>query len=325
MAYSEEILRRARERLEQAKAEREHENETHKRIAYECYPRLAQIDRELRSTMTQLMADAFRSGQDPTQTVAALREKSLDLQREREWILDAGGFEEGYLDEAPVCTHCGGSGYVGAQMCSCLREFCRQEQKKALTSLLSTGRESFENFRLDVYPDVYDPELGASPRHLMQSNFRICKRYAQEFTPESGNLLFTGATGLGKTFLSACIARTVADRCFSVVYDTATHLFSDFELQKFGADTEENRKRTNKYLECDLLIIDDLGTEMTTQFTISALYTVVNTRMMENRAVIISTNLSDSELERRYSPPIASRITGTYRLIQFAGTDIRRS
>jgi DNA replication protein DnaC len=322
MGYSEQVLRRARERLEQAKQERERENEAHRREAYARYPRLQEIDRELQMTMAQLMAATLRRGGDPTEAIGQIREKNLALQREREWILEAGDFEEGYLDDAPICAKCGGTGYEGNQMCSCLRELCRQEQKKELTSLLGSGRESFESFRLDVYSDLYDEKLGVSPRKLMQSNFNICRRYAQNFTPQAGNLLFSGATGLGKTFLSACIARQVADRGYSVVYETAIRLFSDFESEKFGG--EEQRGLSRKYLACDLLIIDDLGTEMTTQFTISALYNVVNTRMMENRATIISTNLAPETLEGRYSPQIASRVLGTYRLLKFAGSDIRR-
>lgn len=324
MAYSEQVLRRARERLEQAKAEAQREYEARLKDAYTRFPRLQEIDRELQMTMAQLVTAALRHGEDPSQAIARIREKNLALQREREWLLEAGEFEEGYLENTPVCAKCGGSGYVGSQMCSCLRELCRQEQKKELTSLLGTGRETFDTFLLDVYPDAYDPKLGASPRQLMKSNFNICRKYAQNFGPGSGSLLFSGATGLGKTFLSACIARQVADRGFSVVYETAIRLFSDFEAEKFGAAQEENRGRSRKYLECDLLIIDDLGTEMTTQFTTSVLYHLLNTRMMENRSTIISTNLADTEIENRYSPQIASRIIGTFRLVQFAGEDIRR-
>lgn len=322
MAYSEQVLRRARVRLEQAKQERERENAVHRQEAYERYPRLKEIDRELQLTMAQLMATALRHGEDPTQAIAQIRDRNLALQRERDWILEAGDFEEGFLDDAPVCAKCGGTGYEGNQMCSCLRELCRQEQKKELTSLLGSGRESFDTFRLDVYSDVYDDTLGTSPRKLMQSNFNICRRYAQNFTPQSGNLLFSGATGLGKTFLSACIARQVADRGFSVVYETAIRMFADFEAEKFGG--EEQRGLTHKYLACDLLIIDDIGTEMTTQFTISAMYNIINTRLMDGKATVISTNLVPEAIEGRYSPQIASRILGTYRLIKFAGSDIRR-
>lgn len=322
MAYSEQVLRRARVRLEQAKQERERENAAHRQEAYERYPRLKEIDRELQLTMAQLMATALRHGEDPTQAIAQIRDRNLALQRERDWILEAGDFEEGFLDDAPVCAKCGGTGYEGNQMCSCLRELCRQEQKKELTSLLGSGRESFDTFRLDVYSDAYDDTLGTSPRKLMQSNFNICRRYAQNFTPQSGNLLFSGATGLGKTFLSACIARQVADRGFSVVYETAIRMFADFEDEKFGG--EEQRGLTHKYLACDLLIIDDIGTEMTTQFTISAMYNIINTRLMDGKATVISTNLVPEAIEGRYSPQIASRILGTYRLIKFAGSDIRR-
>lgn len=320
MAYSEQVLRRARERLEQANRERAKENEAHRREAYARYPRLEQIDRELQKTMAQVVAVTLRHGEDPAEAVAQLRDRNLALQREREWILEAGDFEEGFLDDAPVCAKCGGTGYEGNQMCSCLRELCRQEQKKELTSLLGSGRESFETFRLDLYSDLYDEKLGTSPRKLMQSNFNICRRYAQNFTPQSGSLLFTGATGLGKTFLSACVARQVADRGYSVVYDTAIRLFADFEAEKFG----NGENLSHKFLACDLLIIDDLGTEMTTQFTVSALYSVINTRMMENRATIVSTNLAPEAIEGRYSPQIASRLLGTFRLIKFAGSDIRR-
>ena len=321
MAYSAQVLRRARARLEQAKLERERENEAHRAAAYERYPRLREIDRELQQSMAEL-AIAFLK-KDSEETLGAIRTRNQTLQAERNWILEAGEFEDGYLDDTPVCTRCGGTGYDGSQMCSCLRELCRQEQKKELTSLLGSGRESFDTFRLDVYSDAYDPKLGTSPRELMRSNLNICKKYAAGFSAASGSLLFSGATGLGKTFLSACIARQIADRGFSVMYETAIRLFGDFETEKFGAQGGDG-SLTRKYFDCDLLIIDDLGTEMTTQFTVSVLYSVLNTRMMEGKPILISTNLLPEALETRYSPQIASRIVGTFRLIKFAGDDLRR-
>lgn len=321
MAYSAQVLRRARARLEQAKLERERENEAHRAAAYERYPRLREIDRELQQSMAEL-AIAFLK-KDSEETLGAIRTRNQTLQAERSWILEAGEFEDGYLDDTPVCTRCGGTGYDGSQMCSCLRELCRQEQKKELTSLLGSGRESFDTFRLDVYSDAYDPKLSTSPRELMRSNLNICKKYAAGFSAASGSLLFSGATGLGKTFLSACIARQIADRGFSVMYETAIRLFGDFETEKFGAQGGDG-SLTRKYFDCDLLIIDDLGTEMTTQFTVSALYSVLNTRMMEGKPILISTNLLPEALETRYSPQIASRIVGTFRLIKFAGDDLRR-
>ncbi len=320
MAYSEQILQRARARLEDARRERERENEQQRQFAYERYPRLPEIEKRLRLTMTKLIANTLRYGEDPAEAVAAIREENLALQREKEWILDSEDLDY----ESPICGTCGGTGYVGSSMCTCLLELCRQEQKKELTSLLGNGRESFDTFRIEYYPDEPDDVLGVSPRRLMTSNFVICRKYATTFGPGTGNLLFVGPTGLGKTFLSACIARQVADRGYSVVYETAIRVFADFETEKFAQYQENTRGLTKKYLECDLLIIDDLGTEMTTQFTISALYHIINTRMMENRSTIISSNLSDDIFESKYSPQIASRITGDYRVIKFVGNDIRQ-
>ena len=230
-------------------------------------------------------------------------------------------FEEGYLDESPICDNCGGSGYVGTNMCECLLELCRQEQKKEIT-ILSGGRESFAQFKLDYYPDRIDPKYGASPRTIMDRNFQYVRRYALTFSPASDNLLFVGGTGLGKTFLAACVARAVADRGYSVVYETASHLFSKLEQAKFSPN-EENRREAEKMTACDLLIIDDLGTEMPGQFTTAALYSLLNDRLIAGKPMLITTNLNKDEMTRRYSPQIASRIYGGFVGKSFVGEDIR--
>lgn len=320
MAYSEAVLHRARERLLQEKTLYEAETAARRAQVLQAYPRLREIDQALRQSVAGAVAAAFRKGEDTTAAIAALKEKNLALQREREWILASAELDESVLDPPPFCPHCGGSGYVGSSMCECLRELCRQEQKKELSSLLG-GKESFDGFRLDLYPTEPDPNLGVSPRQLMERTFRRCRRYAREFGAGAPSLLFTGGPGLGKTFLSACIARAVADNGFSVVYDTAGKLFSDFEAVKFGGNQQD---LTRKYLQCDLLIIDDLGTEMTTQFTQSVLYRVLNDRLLENRPVIVSTNLSDQALRQRYSAPIASRLLGAFEVCLFLGQDIRQ-
>lgn len=320
MAYSEAVLHRARERLLQEKNLYEAETAARRAQVLQDYPRLREIDQALRQSVAGAVAAAFRKGEDTTAAIAALKEKNLALQREREWILASAELDESVLDPPPFCPHCGGSGYVGSSMCECLRELCRQEQKKELSSLLG-GKESFDGFRLDLYPTEPDPNLGVSPRQLMERTFRRCRRYAREFGAGAPSLLFTGGPGLGKTFLSACIARAVADNGFSVVYDTAGKLFSDFEAVKFGGNQQD---LTRKYLQCDLLIIDDLGTEMTTQFTQSVLYRVLNDRLLENRPVIVSTNLSDQALRQRYSAPIASRLLGAFEVCLFLGQDIRQ-
>ena len=167
MGYSAEVVRRARDRLAQAREDRASEDRQHLAEAYERVPRIREIDRELRMTMAQAAMAAFQAGTDGKKELEAVRDRNLALQRERARLVEEN-FEVGFLDEAPICEKCGGTGYVGANMCECLRELCRQEQKKELSQLLGSGKESFEHFRLDLYPAEYDPKLGASPRKLMQ-------------------------------------------------------------------------------------------------------------------------------------------------------------
>ncbi len=322
MAYSEQVISRALARLEEERTRHEQENAARKSAVYQQLPRLREIDMELRATSARVMAASFRNGLDPADAIARLKEENLALQREREWLLESHDIDPDELGETEFCSECGGRGYNGAVMCSCLSELCRQEQKKELSSLLGTGKESFDKFRLDVYPAQPDPVLGIAPRDLMTNTLRRAQHYAKTFSLDSGSILMLGATGLGKTFLSACIARAVADRGFSVVYETAGRVFSDFEDEKFGRAADD-AALTRKYLSCDLLILDDLGTEMTTQFTVSALYQLVNTRLLEGKPTIISSNLPDSAIEARYSPQIASRLLGMYELYQFSGKDIR--
>ncbi len=320
MAYSMEVVQRARARLAQAKEDRESENRQHLAVAYARVPRIKEIDLELRRTMAQAAQAAFRQGSDGREQLEQVRLENLALQQERA-ILAAENFEEGYLDESPICDNCGGSGYVGATMCECLRELCRQEQKKEV-SILSGSKEAFNQFRLDYYPDRIDPQYGASPRTIMERNLKICRSYALTFTPNAGNLLFGGGTGLGKTFLSVCIARAVADRGYSVVYETASHLFSKLEQAKFNP-TEESRREAAKLNSCDLLIVDDLGTEMPGQFVTAALYSLLNDRILAVKPMVISTNLNVDEMSRRYSPQIASRLHGGFQRLTFVGEDIR--
>ena len=320
MAYSAEVVQRARQRLAQAREDRESENRQHLAAAYQRLPRLREIDIELRRTMAQAAQAAFLQGSDGRELLEQAKQQNLALQQERQMLAETC-FEPGYLDDSPLCHICGGTGYVGSNMCECLRELCRQEQKKEV-SILSGSTDSFQKFRLDYYPDRIDPKYGASPRTIMERNFQCCRRYALSFSGDAGNLLFVGGTGLGKTFLSACIARTVADRGFSVAYETANHLFSKLEQAKFNP-SEEARREADRLLTCDLLIIDDLGTEMPGQFVTAALYSLLNDRLLAGKPMVISTNLNVEEMNRRYSPQIASRLHGNFQRLTFVGEDIR--
>ena len=320
MGYSAEILQRARTRLEQARAEREAENQAHLREAYEKVPRIREIDRQLRQTMAVAAQTVFSQGGDVEAAMNAAKEKNLALQKERE-DLAARYIAPGYQDDRPVCERCGGTGYIGSTMCDCLAQLCQEEQKKDLT-VLGAGRENFADFRLDYYPDRKDARMGVNIRQVMKRTYEICREYAETFTLHSGNLLFSGDTGLGKTFLSGCIAGAVTDRGYSVVYESAGHLFAELERVQFGRD-EEARRSSTRYRDCDLLIVDDLGTEMPGGFVTYALYTLVNDRILDRKPTIISTNLNSEDLNRRYSPQIASRLRGEYIRIPFLGDDIR--
>ena len=327
MAYEQNVLRRATERLEDRRRRREEQQNARRREIYAAIPRVAEIDRQLRRTIVDIIAASLRQGSDPVPAIGAVRDKNLDLQAERAELLVAHGYPADALDDKPACPKCNDTGWRGAVMCQCLKNLCAQEQIKELSKLLDLGEQSFDTFSLDVYSPSPWRGSGISPRENMEMVYEICLNYAQKFGRfYFNNLFLSGAPGLGKTFLSACIARTVSENGFSVVYDTAVNIFSRFEDKKFSRDAEDTREardETRRYLSCDLLILDDLGSEMTTPFVQSALYTLINSRLTADRRTVISSNLSMEDVRRRYAPQIASRLEGEYRVLPFFGEDIR--
>ena len=320
MAYSNEVVRKAQQRLAQNKADRESQILQRQREAYAKVPRIQAIDMQLRSSMSQAAQAAFLQGVDAREAIEQVMAENLKLQKERQALAEAN-FPAGYLDETPVCTVCGGSGYIGTTMCSCLLELCRQEQKKEI-AVLAQEEQRFPNFRLEYYSDQVDPKYGASPRMIMNKALDVCQRYANTFGPGSGNLLFVGNTGLGKTFLSACVAAEVAERGYSVAYESASRLFSILEKNRFNPN-EQTAAAVEKLESCDLLIIDDLGTELPGQFVTAALYNLVNDRLIAGKSMVISTNLNVNEISQRYNPQIASRLQGSFNRLTFVGQDIR--
>lgn len=325
MSIDGKALAKAKARLEDNKRAFEAQREDRLREVYLKCPRIMTLDREIKGTVIDVIGIALRKGQDPDDAVAELREKNLYLQSERIQSLMSAGFSPDYIDNEYLCTHCRDTGYIGTDICSCLKKLYTEELKASLSSLFKLGNESFDNFDLTWYDDTPNPELGMPTRSYMEGICETCYRYANKFSLKSTNLFFNGDTGLGKTFLSACIARVVADKGFSVVYDMACSIFSAFEEEKFSKsdDPELLRGEIRRYLECDLLIMDDLGTEMTTAFTISALYELLNTRLIAGKKTIISSNLSLDELRRRYTPQILSRLEGEFQILKFYGRDIR--
>lgn len=327
MPYDANVQRRAKDRLDQERRQRQERLERLRREAYWKEPRLEQLDRRIQGTMAGLVAAALRQGGSAAQAVRAVREENQELQRQRAALLGAIGLAEDALDGRPACPLCKDTGWQGARMCRCLRELCAQEQIKALTALLNlTEEQDFDHLRLDVYSDR--PWNGRrSPRENMRRVTAVCEGYARQFPEfQDKNLLLSGGTGLGKTFLSGCIAREVARRGYSVVYDTAISLFAAFKDQRFARDAgleRQARDDTRRYLNCDLLILDDLGSEFNNALSQSALYEVVNGRLQTGRHTIISTNLSAAEIGERYGPQLASRIGGLYWEITFYGDDLR--
>ena len=323
MAYDGSIMQRALARYDQDKQRRADELEQRRRMAFTRQPRLAEIDRELRGTMGRIVTSALQKGTDPLPAIRVLRDENLELQRERAELLTAMGEPIDYLDDKPACPLCGDTGYRKGQVCDCLKKYYAREQLHELSRLLPLGEATFDSFRFDFYDDAVWPDYGTSPRANMERNFDVCRDYAQQFSKGSGNLLLSGGTGLGKTFLSACIARVVSENGFSVVYDTAASVFSRFEDAKFRRD-DGGSEDADRCMRCDLLILDDLGTEMTTSFVQSALYQIVNGRLMAGRSTIISTNLAPEEIGSRYGRSVLSRLEGEYEILPFFGEDIRR-
>ena len=318
MNFSTEVLSRASTRLAGLRADHESRYHSRRAEAYRQVPRIQAIDRQMQLNMVQAAFAAFDQGAQDAMEKAKAQNRALEAERE---ALLTANFAPGWLDDSPFCPHCGGSGWMGSAMCDCLKALCLEEQRKELSPVFSGG-QSFENFRLDYFSDVPLPAVGKSPRAVMERTLSACREYARSFGPHSGHLLMNGGTGLGKTHLALAIGRTVADMGYSVCYETAPSLFSKLEQARF-TPTEESRRAADKLTNCDLLIVDDLGTEMPGQFVNAALYSLLSSRLLENRATVITTNLNVDECAQRYSFQIASRLYGDFVRLTFLGSDVR--
>ena len=324
MAVDGKIMRRAMARWQEEKQRHTDEIQQRKQRLYAKEPRLRQIETELSTTMSRLIAGALSDGSDPLPAIKVLRDENMDLQRERAELLAVNGYPMDYLEDKPLCEKCGDTGFIKGAVCSCLGRYCAEEQMRELSRMLDLGTQSFDTFDFKWYDGAINSELGISSLEQMTENFDVCRDYAYEFGPRSYNLLLSGDPGLGKTFLSACIARVVSQRGYSVVYDTAGHIFSQLEAVKFNREDAESDNDAMRYENCDLLIIDDLGTEMLTAFVQSALYQLVNGRLLRGKKTVISTNLNPDELGGRYGRALRSRLEGEYRILPFFGKDIRK-
>lgn len=323
MALDGKILAKAREQLDIVKENNAAEHGRRTAAVYDRVPEIADIDIRLREQMVELVGLTIKKSDNMAEAIAALESENLTLQAKKAELLVENGFASDWLDSIYSCPKCKDTGFVNGEVCDCLMALYNKALTNELGALLRRGDESFDRFKLSYYDDSAD---GTSPREQMSVVFSYCRKYANSFSAGSPNLLFQGGTGLGKTFLSACIARAVADKGFSVCYETASAALDAFEAKKFARDAETAETasvKVERMLSCDLMILDDLGTEMPTPMSVSALYTLINTRLVNGKKTVISTNCSDDDLQRRYSQQICSRLEGEYFKLSFVGRDIR--
>ena len=279
-------------------------------------PELREIDLAIRSVGMRLFREALAGGDDLADRIAAIRREHEGLQEARASLIAALGYQPAYTEPQYTCTACEDTGFVESRMCECMRRALVEEgiRSSGIGRLINTQR--FDNFSLEYYHDPLDRERASYA-------LAKCRQYAEGFSPQSGNLLLIGPTGLGKTHLSTAMARTVLERGYDVVYETIQNILSDFEYDRFKSGYSDTTPRGDRYLACELLIIDDLGTEQLTQFTLATLYHLLNTRLNHGKQTIINTNVTGEELQTRYESRITSRLLGEYDVLLFSGNDIR--
>lgn len=265
---------------------------------------------------------AFGMGKDAEEYIKGLSEINLTIQKKIKELLKANGYPENYLETPYTCKKCNDTGFNGAYGCSCRKQLLIDLAIKDLERVSPASRCRFDNFKLDYYSNAIDPKFKISPREQMQIIFEYTKDYSADFDSKSGSLYLCGSTGLGKTHLSLAIANVVVRKGYNVIYDSASNLFTRLEKEKFSND--KSGEAQEEMLNCDLLIIDDLGSEFSTQFTVSELYNILNTRLNLAKPTIISTNLTETELEAKYTQRVTSRIIGNFTPLQFIGRDIRQ-
>lgn len=287
-------------------------------------PELREVDREMASIGMRVFGEAIKGGDNLQERMDRLKEENRLLQKKHGDLLEKHGFPRDYTKEKPACEKCGDSGFIGSNMCICMKREIILEgyRTSGLGKLLEKQR--FDNFDLSLYSSKTLPDKNYSARDVMEGIFRSCKDYAEKFTPSSPSLLLIGGTGLGKTHLSSAMAKEIIDKGFDVVYETVPNMISAFEKERFAKEEEKNR--TRRYLEAELLIMDDLGTEPQGKSSQSTIYNLVNARAsVYSRPTIISTNLSYRALEKMYDSPIISRLFGEFDVLLFAGEDVRRA
>lgn len=325
MGYPKEVYDQAWETLSRRKAEnREHAARRREEIRQRI-PAISKIEAEMACLGGNIARTVITQPDSASSGIEKLKLQSLALQEHKAQLLEKAGYPRDYLDERYTCRICKDTGYTGTKMCECLSALLKNAAATRLGASAPVKNCTFANFALDYYPDTPDAS-GVIPKQRMGQILEACLSYAQGFSHNAESLLLLGQTGLGKTHLSLAIAIAVTEAGFGVVYTPVQKLMDRLEAEKFSRrqETREQYSDSMEYiLGCDFLVLDDLGTEFHTQFTISTLYNIINTRLVENRPTIISTNLEISEIEDKYSQRMVSRLVCSYKVLKFYGRDIR--
>lgn len=321
MPYNPRVYKKAKQLLAERRQNAENELERrHAQVIKRC-PEIL----ELENRMARQGADIVRAiglGEDAQPFIDKLARDNLLVQQQRRAAILAAGFDENYLSVKYTCPKCRDTGTHDTFYCECYKKLVRELAFEELAKSSPLSLSTFDAFRLDYYPETSSVD-GVSVREHMRRVLGFCRDYAEDFSTASPSILMYGQTGLGKTHLSLAIAASAVTRGFAVVYDSTQNIMNKLQREHFGrADREDDTALLLE--ECDLLILDDLGAEFSTQFTVAALYNILNTRILKGLPVIISTNLNMKELEEKYSLRIASRIIGNFVPLFFCGKDIRQ-
>ena len=280
-------------------------------------PQLSHLMAQMQSCRAQLSRSMIFG---TPQQREELQQKLQQLEQDLSALLQEKGWSAQPFQPQFQCNLCQDKGEYQGKTCRCVHLLVRQLRRKEISSISALELSTFDSFSLEHYPNRYMPEFECNPRKHMAEIFSYCKKYAEHFTTKNPNLLMTGTAGLGKTHLALAIANTAIQRGADVIYISSRNLFDQMELEKFSP-TSDLRKMV---MEAELLILDDLGTEFLTQYGVSFLYDMVNSRMLRRLPTIYTTNiLKEDMLRARYTEKTASRLLGSCELLTFFGEDIR--
>ncbi|MCH5318016.1 MAG: ATP-binding protein [Eubacterium sp.] len=320
MAYKSEVYQKAINVLERRRERATLEANARTLEISREIPEIEEIQRKLSAIGFSISKLFFREG-DKEEEVNKLRKASLALQKEKRELLAKNGYDEDALTIKYFCPVCNDTGYYNEHMCSCHRELLKEIQRDQIRKLAPLDECTFESFDTRYYPEKA-MENGISPKEKAERILESCRNYAQKFNSHSPNLMFMGGTGVGKTHLSLAIANVAINKGYSVVYGTSQNILSDLQNENFGR-TENLTYEEFDVLHTDLLIIDDLGTEFSSRFSEACIYNIINTRILQRRPTVISTNYEHEDFEREYNQRILSRIAGEYSTLILEGNDIR--